>query len=254
MKKTCVFAPAIIAALSGVFGPVRAEVRGYEVRREEARPYFVQASSSSRASVGLMLFHGAVYEGNLRASVTAYYEPLFQDLVRELPLAVVYPTGRVGRCPWDKALACWPMWTPWEEAGYIGEVVRRVGADFGPTRWVALGVSNGGFFLTAAIEAGETLPFESVVDCIGGRGWSRKPDIRWTPALTVLAGSRDGETLPSARELRDALETAGYAAKAPLRYIEFDGGHEVPEVLLKTELRRLLGPGPRPRGRDPLQR
>lgn len=187
-----------------------------------------------------MVFHGAVYEGTLRAAVTSYYEPLFKELTEEFPLAVVYPQGTRGRCPWDKALVCWPMSTPWEDSAFISEVVGRVGKEHGVTRWLALGISNGGYYLASAIASGETLPFEAVVSCIGGKGWNRPLNLRWTPPLTILAGARDGEPLTSARELHAELKVAGYEKKAPLRYVEFDGGHEIPEALLKTELRRIL--------------
>lgn len=40
MRKPCVFVPAIIASLFGAVAPVRAAVRGYEVRREEVRIEF----------------------------------------------------------------------------------------------------------------------------------------------------------------------------------------------------------------------
>lgn len=212
----------------------------YAVTTQVSRPYHVQASTRGKAAFGLMVFHGAVYEGNLRASVTSYYQPLFKELTEEFPLAVVYPHGTRGRCPWDKALVCWPMNTPWDDAAFIGEVAERVRKEHGVTRWLALGISNGGYYLASAIASGETLPFEGVVSCIGGKGWSRALNLRWTPPLTILAGTRDGETLPSARELHNELKAAGYEKKAPLRYVEFDGGHEIPETLLKAELRRHL--------------
>ncbi len=212
----------------------------YAVTAAVSRSYYVQVSSQGKSVFGLMVFHGAVYEGNLRTAVTSYYEPLFRELTEEFPLAVVYPHGSRGRCPWDKALVCWPMSMPWEDAPFIAEIVERVGREQGVTRWLALGISNGGYFLASAIESGETLPFEAVVSCIGGKGWNRALNLRWTPPLTILAGTRDGETLPSARELHAELQAAGYAKKAPLRFVEFDGGHEIPEGILKTELRRLL--------------
>lgn len=212
----------------------------YAVKATVSRPYHVQVSTRGKAAFGLMVFHGAIYDGNLRAAVTSYYEPLFKELTEEFPLAVVYPQGTRGRCPWDKALVCWPMNTPWDDAAFIGEVVERVRKEHGATRWLALGISNGGYFLASSIASGEALPFEAVVSCIGGKGWNRALNLRWTPPLTILAGARDGEPLASARELHAELKAAGYEKKAPLRYVEFDGGHEIHEAVLKTELRRLL--------------
>lgn len=217
-----------------------AQAGEYAVTTQVSRPYHVQASTRGKAVFGLMVFHGAIYDGNLRAAVTSYYEPLFKELAEEFPLAVVYPQGTRGRCPWDKALVCWPMNTPWDDAAFIGEVVERVRKEHGATRWLALGISNGGYYLASAIASGETLPFEAVVNCIGGKGWNRALNLRWTPPLTILAGTGDGEPLASARELHAELKSAGYEKKASLRYVEFDGGHEIPEAVLKAELRRLL--------------
>lgn len=210
------------------------------IRSEASRAFHVQVSTSGGPRVGLMVFHGAVYEKNLLTSVTAYYEPLFKELVEAYPLAVVYPHGRAGRCPWDKTLVCWPQATPWENVGFVNDVAKRVGSEFGVSRWLALGVSNGGYYLASVIQSGEALPFEGIVSCIGGKGWHRVAAPAWTPALTILAGSRDSENLPSARELHADLKAWGYPARAPLVYEEFDGGHEIPEALLKTTLRRMV--------------
>ncbi|MBI2363181.1 MAG: hypothetical protein HYV15_07345 [Elusimicrobia bacterium] len=213
------------------------------------RAYFLQTATGAAPTVGLVVFHGAVTPENLLRGVTSYYQPLLAGLAAEHRLLVVYPEGRRGRCPWDEGLVCWPMRAPREDGPFIRALVGRLSRETGVRRWLALGISNGGYFLASAIEGGETLPFEAVVTVVGGKGWYGPLAVRWRPALTILAGSRDEqdkENGGAARRLYEELRADGYEASAPLRYEEFDGGHEVPEVRLKEVLAGLLA---RPRGR-----
>lgn len=228
------------AALALAFfwcAPVGAlEPTSHTIDYKVSRSYLVEVSSKA-PRLGLLVLHGAIYEDQLIAGATGYLSPIFKGLSEKYPLAVVYPSGLPGRCAWDRRLACWQMSQPWEDEAFLRDVMDAVGREAGVTRWAAFGFSNGGYYLASLIRSGGGLPIGHVVTCVGGKGWYRDLKLTWTPSLTILSGKRDtSEASPEGKALFEELKKEGYGRRAGLRYVEFDGGHEVPAALVRSTL------------------
>lgn len=204
------------------------------------RGYQLVLPGDRKPEAGILFLHGAQTPEARRRARDELFQPFFDRFSATHPVAVAYVDGRVGTCGWDRSLACWPMRAPWEETRFLADALAALRAETKVSRWIALGFSNGGYFLGSLIQGGERLPADAAVIAAGGQAWSGGPSFAWTPDLTILTGKADAENRPQGLELHADLERAGYGKLARLEHKEFDGGHELPEPLLSETLAELI--------------
>ncbi|MEK7288450.1 MAG: hypothetical protein AAB091_07845 [Elusimicrobiota bacterium] len=220
---------------------IKEETLGYQ----QQRVFWVQEYKNNTGDVlGVLVLHGATTEENFKSLINNKLGPWLKEFSQKKPLVVVYPLGLPGRCPVPKENICWPFRQPWEDIPFLKDVIEKVSRQHALKRWIAIGISNGGYYLASVIQSGERLPISDVINIIGGKGWWFKPKAVWQPNLYILAGNKDKENRANARMLYRELKKTGYGGKAALSYEEFQGGHEIPFEKLAQLLEKIAAVPP----------
>lgn len=203
------------------------------------RTYFVEPYLSTEAPTGIMVLHGAMNEDGIKSLFRGEFRALMKRLSKKHSLVAVYPLGVRGRCPVPKDNFCWPLNSPGDDIDFLKGISSEVGSQYTVRRWIVIGISNGGFYLSSLIQSGKSLPFDDAVILLGGKAWWPETDIQWMPNLYILSGKKD-EHRRHAIELYDDLRLAQYHKKTKLRYAELPGGHEIAWDMFEKGMQEIL--------------
>lgn len=185
----------------------------------------------------------AIYLHGMDSVVPSQHElgnrAILKDIAKALNIRFALPRAGM-ECPTQPGSICWGWkFDQTELAAVLPQIVESRSACFANEKpFAILGFSNGGYLLTRWYSGGlipsvSPRPFLLIASGSGkGQVLPGIDDLSMNPSLTIVIGKEDQFNFDPSESLFHSLK----ALKAPVRLIEFQGGH----VLDKDSLLKAL--------------